>query len=288
MPMQFYWLSHCRVGTEDSKLGDHEDNEKDLGRYSTQSRALAAVERLKRKPGFRDWPGGFRILSGECDHGGWETGFASIYDWDDLNENGRPKAPEMLPNPDPSVEPLPPDYGPPSADDVPFWARGLRPYLEDTPEQFACRLMDDRYGRETWFDAAFAIGEVRNLKKWARVDAGIAEPIAGSPLRKARRPKRGGRNLGGSSVLYQLHHFRLEADEDWVLDHEDNEKEIGLYSSLAALKTAINERADQEGFRDWLGGFRIFIVMVDQDYWEEGFIRIHDPAFLDPPDDAAP
>jgi hypothetical protein len=120
MKMRLYWLSHCRVGAGESHFGDHEDNEKQLGQYSTEARAHSAVERLKRKPGFRDWQGGFQILSGDANKDGFETGFASIYDWDDLDENGDRKPPETTPNPDSSDEQPPYNAGPPSADDVPF------------------------------------------------------------------------------------------------------------------------------------------------------------------------
>jgi hypothetical protein len=148
--------------------------------------------------------------------------------------------------------------------------------------------MDDRYGRETWFDAAFAIEEVRNLKKWARADAGIPTPTDASSCRKAPRPGRGEPTPGGSIVLYQLHHFHLQSGEDWTQDHEDNDFPLGDYTSLAALKSKIDERSDQFGFRDWPGGFRTFVVTLDEVWWKEGFISIHDPAFLDPPDDTTP
>jgi hypothetical protein len=49
-----------------------------VGLYSTEALALAARERARRLPGFRDWPGGFRLYPGTVNTGSWEDGF---FDW---------------------------------------------------------------------------------------------------------------------------------------------------------------------------------------------------------------
>ena len=43
-------------------------------------KATAAILRLRDQPGFRDWPGGFRIFHTPLDRDGWTDGFIS---WDD-------------------------------------------------------------------------------------------------------------------------------------------------------------------------------------------------------------
>lgn len=46
-----------------------------IGIYGSESSASAAIERLKDKPGFIDFPKGFRIYSREIGRDSWTEGF---------------------------------------------------------------------------------------------------------------------------------------------------------------------------------------------------------------------
>jgi hypothetical protein len=73
-----YELWHFKIGPEDDF--DEDGDNKIIGIYSSEANAKAAIERLKSKPGFRDWPGGFRIFDCWLDHDGWTEGFVNPYD----------------------------------------------------------------------------------------------------------------------------------------------------------------------------------------------------------------
>jgi hypothetical protein len=75
-------LWHFPIGPEDD-FDDDDVGSKIIGIYSSEANAKAAIERLKSKPGFRDWPGGFRIFDYWLDHDGWPDGYGS---WDDPPE----------------------------------------------------------------------------------------------------------------------------------------------------------------------------------------------------------
>jgi hypothetical protein len=53
---------------------------KSIGIYSTEENANAAIERLKDRPGFRDWPNGFRVFGRTLDEDRWADGFIR---WDE-------------------------------------------------------------------------------------------------------------------------------------------------------------------------------------------------------------
>jgi len=57
-----YDLRHYKIrpGERPEKQNIWQDV-KDLGTYSSESEARAAVRRRQNQPGFRDWPDGFRI-----------------------------------------------------------------------------------------------------------------------------------------------------------------------------------------------------------------------------------
>jgi hypothetical protein len=57
---------------------DREDTELHIGVYGTRENAENAVERLKDKPGFRDWPDGFEVRSVTLDRDHWTEGFRSV------------------------------------------------------------------------------------------------------------------------------------------------------------------------------------------------------------------
>lgn len=57
---------------------DHrEDTALHIGIYATETDALAVVERLKDKPGFRDFPEGFDIIATKLGMTGWLEGFVT-------------------------------------------------------------------------------------------------------------------------------------------------------------------------------------------------------------------
>ncbi|APT59366.1 hypothetical protein RGI145_14475 [Roseomonas gilardii] len=49
---------------------------KAVGTYSSLAKAEAAIRELLPLPGFRDWPGGFRIYEVTLDRDLWPEGFA--------------------------------------------------------------------------------------------------------------------------------------------------------------------------------------------------------------------
>ncbi len=56
-----------------------EDDEKLIGVYSMKEGATAAVERLRQKPGFKDFPDCFQIFEYVVDQDGWSEGFAYVH-----------------------------------------------------------------------------------------------------------------------------------------------------------------------------------------------------------------
>ncbi|HYM07982.1 MAG TPA: hypothetical protein VEU11_15610 [Terriglobales bacterium] len=53
---------------------------------------------------------------------------------------------------------------------------------------------------------------------------------------------------------------------------EDTELLLGVYSSEAAAKTAIQRLQDKPGFVSFPDGFQIHPYELDRDHWTEGFI----------------
>ena len=58
------------------------DDEKILGVYSTQARAMEARDRFIVRPGFRDHPEGFFISPADLDQTWWTDGFARVKAWE--------------------------------------------------------------------------------------------------------------------------------------------------------------------------------------------------------------
>lgn len=52
-----------------------DDDELFIGVYSAEQEASAAIERLKNKPGFVDYPNGFQIHPYKLNHDHWTEGF---------------------------------------------------------------------------------------------------------------------------------------------------------------------------------------------------------------------
>ena len=64
-----YLLQHERPDAEDVKV---------IGVYSSQLEAEAAIKRLSKQPGFRDYLGGFTIDAYELDQDNWTEGFVDL------------------------------------------------------------------------------------------------------------------------------------------------------------------------------------------------------------------
>ena len=64
----------------------------------------------------------------------------------------------------------------------------------------------------------------------------------------------------------------------FLLQHErpdtEDVKVIGLYSSEAAARAAIERLRLQPGFSDYPNGFTIDRYKLDQDNWTEGFVDL--------------
>lgn len=58
---------------------DREDTELHIGIYATETDALAAIEPLKAKPGFCDYPEVFAIFPTKLGVTGWVDGFVTEY-----------------------------------------------------------------------------------------------------------------------------------------------------------------------------------------------------------------
>ena len=54
-----------------------EDTQLHIGIYASEADAAAAVEALKDKPGFRDYPEGFDIVPTRLGLTGWQDGFVT-------------------------------------------------------------------------------------------------------------------------------------------------------------------------------------------------------------------
>jgi hypothetical protein len=73
-----YELWHFPIGADVDF--DEASERRSIGIYSSEASATAAIERLKTKPGFRDWPDGFRVFEAQLDQDSWVDGYAS---WDE-------------------------------------------------------------------------------------------------------------------------------------------------------------------------------------------------------------
>ena len=67
--MRVYLLWH----THQHEIG--EDDEKLLGVYSSEARALERADQAKELPGFRDAPDGFEVARYELDRDEWMEGY---------------------------------------------------------------------------------------------------------------------------------------------------------------------------------------------------------------------
>jgi len=60
------WHTRSDPVADDSKL---------LGVYSSEGAAYAAIDRVRDKPGFRNYPDGFEVSECEVDRDNWTEGF---------------------------------------------------------------------------------------------------------------------------------------------------------------------------------------------------------------------
>jgi hypothetical protein len=83
-PMEIFVLWHSYIDE------DGRDHEMMLGIYSTRAKAEQAVELLRDKPGFRDYPEGFEIAEGKVDRTSMTEGF--IRAWGDEEPENDPRS----------------------------------------------------------------------------------------------------------------------------------------------------------------------------------------------------
>lgn len=59
---------------------DRDATELHIGIYETEADAKAAIELLRQKPGFREFPQGFTIYEAKLGMTGWQSGFITKYE----------------------------------------------------------------------------------------------------------------------------------------------------------------------------------------------------------------
>jgi hypothetical protein len=64
--------------TDDNAPTEEEEFEKLIGVYSSKELAQEAIERLRDKPGFRDYPERWKIDDWDLDEDEWLEGFATV------------------------------------------------------------------------------------------------------------------------------------------------------------------------------------------------------------------
>lgn len=74
---ELWVIYHHKMGAEDddTETDAIEMSVKLIGIYSPEEKAGQAMVRMRRLPGFRDWPGGFRITEVAVDRDLWPEGF---------------------------------------------------------------------------------------------------------------------------------------------------------------------------------------------------------------------
>ena len=69
---------HLYIVSHDFETERQLDNPRQVGVYSTQQQAEMAVKRMRRLPGFKDFPNGFMIGRYRVNQDHWREGFG----WD--------------------------------------------------------------------------------------------------------------------------------------------------------------------------------------------------------------
>ena len=91
-PSDLWPLWHFDIAA-DAEWGD-DGSERLVGFYSSAAQAEAAILRLRDKPGFRNWPDGFRVFGDTLDEDSWLDGFAT---WDDPPAAADAASPSVAP-----------------------------------------------------------------------------------------------------------------------------------------------------------------------------------------------
>jgi hypothetical protein len=76
-------MDHVFVVQHERQLAGERDEVKFIGVYGSRQDAEAAVERLKRQPGFREYPDGFHVDQYEVGKDHWTEGFVGIMPGDE-------------------------------------------------------------------------------------------------------------------------------------------------------------------------------------------------------------
>jgi homoserine kinase type II len=67
-------------------------------------------------------------------------------------------------------------------------------------------------------------------------------------------------------------------DRVYLLQHErpdtEDVKTVGIYSSRADARAAVQRVLQQPGFCDYPGGFSIDAYELNKDHWAEGFVDL--------------
>ena len=74
IPGGLWELCHFKVGAR-NEHAFMESGGKIVGLFTTAEKAKAAITALRDKPGFNQWPGGWRIFSTDIDKVNWKEGF---------------------------------------------------------------------------------------------------------------------------------------------------------------------------------------------------------------------
>ena len=69
-------------------------------------------------------------------------------------------------------------------------------------------------------------------------------------------------------TVYLLEHVRAQFEDD------EDAKTIGVYSTEASAKAAIDRLRMQPGFQDHPEGWIISAMRLDEDHWSEGFVTV--------------
>lgn len=84
-------LRHFKITQDDEDYIDDDCDPKSIGIFSGREKAEAAMRMLRDKPGFRDWPGGFRIFRSVLDQPEWTDGFVDAFEDTPSDTNGTGK-----------------------------------------------------------------------------------------------------------------------------------------------------------------------------------------------------
>ena len=80
------------------------------------------------------------------------------------------------------------------------------------------------------------------------------------------RTGRGGLSKGLTAVFVVHHEYQRDDDTDEI-------KLIGIYSSEAKAKLAIERLRVLPGFSEWPDGFSVDCYPIDADHWIEGLVQ---------------